>query len=234
MEIDYELNYYKILNVDYEFTADAIRNEYRTLSKKYHPDVSKEENADIIFKQIIIAYKVLTSEEKRKDYDIKSRHGQNYTEKNELYNFEFSNISKQREKYSQNIDKYKKDELMHIVIEMKEFQSHIEYERYIVCNHCNGKGKDMDSADYECAMCDGTGTSMLDNKRCTSCGGHGSIGIKDCKHCAGKKRTLKKESIVITRDMFNEEGKLKLDYKGNQSQHDIGKTGHLYLVITSA
>lgn len=231
MEINYELNYYKILNVDYEFTSESIKKEYRDLSKKYHPDVSKEENADVIFKQIITAYKVLTNDEKRKEYDNKSRHGKDYKETNELYNFEFSNLSKQKEAYSKNVDKFKQDELLHIVIEMKEFTPEIEYERYVVCKFCDGKGKDLDSAKYECAMCDGSGTSILSKTKCGNCSGYGYIGINDCKHCNGNKRMLQKAKVYIKEDMFNAEGKLRIEYKGSQSAREIGKTGHLYLNI---
>ena len=56
MDINYELNYYNILNITKEFTPDDLKREYRILSKKYHPDISTEENADIIFFNSYVAF----------------------------------------------------------------------------------------------------------------------------------------------------------------------------------
>lgn len=62
-------DYYAILGVDKNASADDIKRAYRKLARKYHPDVSKEANAEDKFKDLQEAYEVLKDKEKRTAYD---------------------------------------------------------------------------------------------------------------------------------------------------------------------
>lgn len=62
-------DYYKILGVDRKADEATIKQAYRRLARKYHPDVSKEPNAEEQFKNVQEAYEVLKDKEKRAAYD---------------------------------------------------------------------------------------------------------------------------------------------------------------------
>jgi curved DNA-binding protein len=62
-------DYYKVLGVGREASAEEIKRTYRKLARKYHPDVSKEKNAEEKFKEVQEAYEVLHDPKKRAAYD---------------------------------------------------------------------------------------------------------------------------------------------------------------------
>ncbi|HEY9033949.1 MAG TPA: DnaJ C-terminal domain-containing protein [Pseudomonadales bacterium] len=68
-------DYYAILGVDSKAGADEIKKAYRKLARKYHPDVSKEADAEDKFKEVSEAYEVLHDTDKRAEYDQLRQYG---------------------------------------------------------------------------------------------------------------------------------------------------------------
>jgi curved DNA-binding protein len=62
-------DYYKIMGVKRDAGQDEIKRAYRRLARKYHPDVSKEKDAEAHFKEVGEAYEVLKDPQKRAAYD---------------------------------------------------------------------------------------------------------------------------------------------------------------------
>ena len=69
-------DYYKILGVEPTADDKAIKTAYRKLARKYHPDVSKEKDAEAKFKDASEAYEALKSADKRAEYDELRKYGQ--------------------------------------------------------------------------------------------------------------------------------------------------------------
>jgi curved DNA-binding protein len=88
-------DYYKIMGVARDVGQDELKRVYRRLARKYHPDVSKEKDAEARFKEVQEAYEVLKDPQKRAAYD---QLGSNWRQGQEFrpppdwgQNFEFSN-----------------------------------------------------------------------------------------------------------------------------------------------
>src|SRR2546427_242539 len=67
-------DYYGVMGVDRKASAEEIKNAYRKLARKYHPDVSKERDAEAKFKELGEAYETLRDPEKRAAYDQLGSH----------------------------------------------------------------------------------------------------------------------------------------------------------------
>lgn len=70
-------DYYQVMGIERNAAPDDIKKAYRKLARKYHPDVSRESNAEEKFKELGEAYEVLKDPEKRKAYDELGRHQAN-------------------------------------------------------------------------------------------------------------------------------------------------------------
>jgi len=68
-------DYYKVMGVPRDATEAQIKQAYRKLARKYHPDVSKEKNAEARFKEVGEAYEVLKTPDKRAAYDQLGKSG---------------------------------------------------------------------------------------------------------------------------------------------------------------
>jgi curved DNA-binding protein len=68
-------DYYDILGVRRDASADQVKSAYRKLARKYHPDVNKSPDASTKFQEATEAYEVLSDPEKRKTYDQFGRAG---------------------------------------------------------------------------------------------------------------------------------------------------------------
>ena len=247
-------DYYTILGVDKNSLFAEIKIAYRNLSKKWHPDISKEPNALEYFPVIVESYDILSNEISKQIYDKESSYGKDYKSINELSDFEFSNSNYEYEKLKDTIEKHRK-EMIDILLVLDKFSDTITYNRLIHCNHCDGSGTDKDNLlecyicrgegkspnGRDCIMCEGVGfiksedcdtcysTGMVNNTQCAMCKGSGRLQLSKCKHC--KEGSIeKRETIKLDIDSF-EDNKLKIEHKGNSSKYYTGKVGSLFIRI---
>ena len=64
-------NYYEILEVDKNASEEVIEKAYKTLAKKYHPDLQNNSDCQDKMRQINEAYEILSNDFKRREYDEK-------------------------------------------------------------------------------------------------------------------------------------------------------------------
>jgi len=87
-------DFYKILGINRNASSDDIKKAYRNLSKKYHPDINKSDEAIQKYKDVQEAYETLSNEEKRKTYDSlnnKTSFDNIFNETNDYYSSIFGN-----------------------------------------------------------------------------------------------------------------------------------------------
>ena len=69
-------DYYKILEIEDNFTEDSLKKKYRELSKKYHPDINPDGGEK--FKEINEAYDILSDSCKKRQYDFERSGGSQF------------------------------------------------------------------------------------------------------------------------------------------------------------
>jgi len=228
-------NYYNILGVKHTDNENIIKKAYYKLSFTHHPD----KNGDpLVFAEMTEAYDILCSD-KRKDYDLKSRFGNNYNEY-----FEFFEINQEFDytKGKDQLEKFKSTEVLDIYIKVSDdFNGEVEYERLVKCKTCSGTGKDMSSkilikdvngnilktfdGEDGCDFCEGTGKFM--GYDCSFCHGQGKVGLTPCKTCKGDGRILGKQKL--SKIKLEKEGDTKIPAMGHSSKTEPGKCGFLVL-----
>ena len=251
-------DYYEVLGVDKNASDSDIKSAFRKLAKKYHPDVSKEENAAEKFKEAQEAYAVLSDPEKRKRYD---QFGHNAFNTNGggfsgFEGFDFGNMSDIFEDLfggmgfssrgrgnSSNAPRKGSDVLYHMTIDFEEAiygtKKDIQVDVEENCSKCHGKGG-FDSK--TCSECHGSGTitseqrtmfgSFLTKTTCPYCRGKGTTYERKCTECGGNGKVNERKTITITVPAgIDNENRLRIAGKGTAGSNG-GPNGDLYVEFT--
>lgn len=166
--MDFGTDYYRILGVSPEASAEEIKNAFRRQAKKFHPDFHPENrsSSEARMKEINAAYEVLKDPSKRREYDCRfSRKG----ESAKAHYEEWSRGSKRRAKPPPKPKSPKKkcgnDIFLHIRISLEAAFSGVcgklSYKRKRRCPSCRGTGKIFGNP---CSRCCGSG--FFDEAHC--------------------------------------------------------------------
>lgn len=252
-------DYYEVLGVDKNASDDEIKSAFRKLAKKYHPDVSKEENAAEKFKEAQEAYAVLSDHDKRAKYD---QFGHNAFNTNGggfsgFDGFDFGGMSDIFEdlfggmgfstgggrRRNANSPRKGNDLLYNLTIDFEEAvygtKKDITLDMEEECDECHGKGG-FDSK--SCPECHGTGSitseqrtmfgSFLSKTTCPYCHGTGETFEKKCTECHGTGRVKSTKTITVTVPAgIDNENRLRIQGKGEAGVNG-GPNGDLYIEFT--
>ena len=217
-------DYYKILGVDKKSTKDEIKKAYRSLSKKFHPDVNPEGGER--FKQIAEAYDVLSDDKKRQQYDNPNPFGNRGNPFEDIFN----GFNQQRRKPEA------KNKVIKIQVTPLEsyfgVNKPVTFQNNTTCNTCAGSGGKKNL----CQTCKGSGnirqkigssffTQVIDTP-CVKCNGTGHIMIDPCFNCGGigVKQNIEQIGVDIPKNINNGDHlriKGKGDYTPNIGYGDL-------------
>jgi len=219
-------DYYKILEVEENASDDDIKKSYRTLSKKYHPDVNPDGSEK--FKEIAEAYEILGDKTKRQQYDHSKNNPYAGTPFQDIFSSMFAQQNPNFRQRKSAPDKIIKLQVSPIE-SYKGAEKTLYYVRDLNCNICNGSGGDQQI----CTTCNGAGFQiktfgtgfMVQQVRtqCQSCGGRGYTLIHKCYYCDGRGTKPHSNEVKITLPIGVDSGQfLKLQNLGDYRHGEFG------------
>ncbi len=218
-----ESDYYEVLGVNKQATADEIKKSYRKLAMKYHPDHNRgDKDAEQKFKEINEAYEVLSNDQKRAAYDqyghtAFQNGGNGFSGGNPFEGFDFSDVFSNifsdfmgQGTRPQNRKQRGADIRYDLSISLEDayngIEKEIEVESTEECPSCHGHGTRDGKEPPKCEYCHGTGKVrstqggfFIFESICPKCRGTGYLAKDKCEQCRGKGNinTIKNLKIKI-------------------------------------
>jgi molecular chaperone DnaJ len=224
-------DYYQILGISRNATEDEIKKAYRKLAHKYHPDKGGDEKK---FKEINEAYQILSSREKKEQYDRFGRvfeggagfepgfdTGFSWGGPGRGFEFDFGDFGDlsdlMEDFFGFGTPKRKKDlkrgKNIEVEVEvpleetLKGREKEITLEKFVSCSRCQGTGAEPGTKVKECFSCRGTG--QVQQIRRMPFGSFTRVGI--CPECKGEGfRPEKPCNVCKGEGRVREEEKIKI------------------------
>jgi molecular chaperone DnaJ len=252
MATDTKRDYYEILGVSRDASKEDLRSAYRRLARKYHPDVSKDEDAEERFKEVNEAYQVLNDDDRRAQYDQFGHAGLNQNGMGGFGGSPFEDIfadlfgfgaghsgPARRGPHRGNDLRYD----LEITFEEAVFgvERDIEIYRQESCEHCHGSGAEPGTSPIRCSECGGSGQirraqqsifgSFVNVSTCPRCGGTGEVVTSPCTMCHGAMQVETGRSLCVSVPAGVDDGmRVRLAGEGDQGLFG-GPAGNLYVML---
>ncbi|TRM12751.1 molecular chaperone DnaJ [Lentibacillus cibarius] len=249
-------DYYEVLGVDKNASKDEIKKAYRKLARKYHPDVSEEENASEKFKEAKEAYEVLSDEQKRAQYDQfghAGAQGQGFGGFGGAQDFgDFGGFGDIFDMFfgggrrrDPNAPQQGADLQYTMTLEFEEAifgkETDINIPKEEECDTCHGSGAKPGTKTKTCSHCNGSGQLNMEqntpfgrvvNRRiCHHCNGSGKIIPEKCGTCGGSGKVKQNKTIHVSIPKGIDEGhQIRVAGKGEPGVNG-GPPGDLFVVI---
>lgn len=249
-------DYYEVLGVSKSASKDEIKKAYRKLSKQYHPDINKAEDAAEKFKEVKEAYEVLSDDQKRSHYD---QFG--HTDPNQGFGgfggggdfgggFGFEDIFSSifgggGRRRDPNAPRQGADLQYTMTLKFEDAvfgkETDLEIPREETCDTCDGSGAKPGTKASTCSHCNGSGQLNVEqntpfgrivNRRvCNHCNGTGKSIPHKCSTCSGTGKVKKRKKIHVKIPAGVDDGQqLRVAGQGEPGVNG-GPPGDLYVVF---
>ena len=223
--------WHEILNIPRDASASEIKDAFRKLAKKHHPD--KKGGTDEKFNQIKEAYdNLINNEQYSPSVDLNKDSVLQFFREGFI---PYSNMPKN----GSDIELVVSVPLTEIA--NKSIHRAVEYNAETICHTCRNTGAAKDESVRNCILCKGKGfvkskskfKNIFDKKQCMFCEGEGTVIAKDdlCSDCDGTGKVEKKVSKKVNIPKFSEQGKkLRVKHAGHCGYKN-GSKGDLKLTV---
>ncbi|MEL6248477.1 MAG: molecular chaperone DnaJ [Cyanobacteria bacterium J06554_6] len=253
-------DYYELLGVSRSADQDELKQAYRRLARKYHPDVNKEPGAEDTFKEINRAYEVLSEPEMRARYDRFGEAGvggaagggaagfQDFSDMGgfaDIFESFFSGFSgaggQARRRGPIRGDDLRLDLRLDFAEAVFGGEKEIKISHLETCENCKGSGAKPGTRPRTCPTCNGAGQvrratrtpfgSFTQVAVCPTCNGSGEVVEDRCEVCGGSGHKQETKKLKITVPAGVDNGtRLRVSGEGDAGQRS-GPPGDLYVYL---
>ena len=252
-------DYYDVLGISKDASEGQIKQSFRSLARKYHPDKNPDNpEAESMFKEIQEAYAILSNPEERRKYDVFGHErpgGSPFGSRgfqgvdinfDDLFGGGFESIFSQFFGGQQQDKSHGSDLLVRHSVPfqaaMDGMDDDIEIEVLKHCSSCNGSGSNIEGGSRTCPSCEGRGRideiSMIGpfrqrvRKDCAPCRGSGRLVTDPCSECNGDGRLLQSIQVKFSLSPGITSGnRLRMRGQGEAPNTLTGYPGDLYIEI---
>ena len=252
-----------MLGVPRDADAAAIKDAFRKLALRYHPDRNKEPAAEERFKEIAEAYAVLSDPKKRAQYDARGFAGvAGFTPEDLFGRIDFEDLfgGLGRDFGGGGLfDRFfrrrrpgpPRGENLEVTLEVpiervaSGGDETVRVSRLDTCQACRGSGAKAGTSPRQCSACRGTGQHMVSRREanvmfqsittCQACGGRGQMVDQPCADCGGRGAVEREEALAVKIPVGIEEGMaLRVPGRGLPSGGPGANSGDLFVVVRTA
>ncbi len=249
-------DYYEVLGIARNSSADEIKRAYRKLAMEYHPDRNSSSDAAERFKEINRAYEVLSDGDKRSAYDRFGHAGvdgaggpagfdgfQTFEGFGDIFDAFFSGAGGRggrRRGPARGADLRAR---ITLTFEEAAFgtEKELEYMRLEHCNECSGSGAAPGSSPEVCPECNGAGEirraqqsvfgQFVNVSTCGRCRGEGRVISNPCEECRGRGGVRRQRQISVKIPAGVDDGQqVRLSGEGEVGERG-GQPGNLYVLL---
>lgn len=254
-------DYYEVLGLGRDADAKAIRNAFRQLALKYHPDRNKEAGAEERFKEIAEAYAVLSDPKKRADYDAGGFGGLKGMRPEDLFGgIDFEDLfgglgfdhggsifdrffgGQRRQHGPVRGDNLEVPLTVTLERVLAGGEEAVRFERFVTCPACHGSRAQPGTTPRSCEVCHGSGREVRKSHEgnvlfqqvmpCSACGGRGVVIEHPCEECHGAGQVRRADTITVRIPVGIEDGMvLRVPGHGLPPPQPGGQAGDLYVLV---